>query len=283
MKFVLDENHNRHEALDKEGVEALLAEAIRTGQLPSVDEDTAFVTMLKDPITGQSHKIVMCTQAQFNAMLQGGTLISNAYYYITDDTTAEDLEDHLVQNDARVSSLEEVASKTMIHDLGKLNSLEDLMTSARAYWRDGGTSYECKGKDLVYTYYFKHISTNTLGYFIAFQGDKSGLGTYHNGAWTIEYFATEAESIAQDTALTKTGLYAVRWETSPSGLRDYFVTQMLSIENLAKNVKSSTYFDTINNLTLYAFYDASTQKVSIKTTGGSTFGAVINLTLIAKY
>ncbi len=102
MKFVLDENNNRHEALDKEGVEALLAEAIQSGQLPSVDDDTAFVTKLKDPHTGLTHRVAFLTQAKYNELKANQQLIAGAYYFITDDTTADDLEDHMDQIDENV-------------------------------------------------------------------------------------------------------------------------------------------------------------------------------------
>ena len=87
-----DSNKSKVEILDKEEVYALLAEAIQSGQLPSVDDDTAFVTKLKDPHTGLTHRVCFLTQAQYNQLVAEGKLIGNTYYFITDDTTAEDLE-----------------------------------------------------------------------------------------------------------------------------------------------------------------------------------------------
>lgn len=160
MRFVFDESNNRHEALDKEGVEALLAQAIQSGKLPSVDEDTAFVTMLKDPITGVSHKIVMCTQAKYNEMERDEALIANAYYFITDDTTADELEAHLVRNDERVSALEEEVreflaetSEVVFHDLGEVADFQSGMDAVSAFY----SSLESKRQSTLATF---HLSTS---------------------------------------------------------------------------------------------------------------------------
>lgn len=90
--YVVDENNNRKEALDKEGVEALLAEAIKEGKLPSIDEDTAFVTKLKCCVSGETNQVGFVTQAKYNEMSEAGLLKPNTYYHIIDDTTADDLE-----------------------------------------------------------------------------------------------------------------------------------------------------------------------------------------------
>ena len=50
--YIHDEKNNRIEGMSKEEIYALLAAAIQEGQLPSVDEDTAFVTMIKSIVDG---------------------------------------------------------------------------------------------------------------------------------------------------------------------------------------------------------------------------------------
>lgn len=89
--YVHDEKNNRIEALSKEETYALLAAAIQQGQLPSVDEDTAFVTMFKSIVDGKTYKMGFCTQAQYNQLEAGGLLETDAYYIITDDTSYNDL------------------------------------------------------------------------------------------------------------------------------------------------------------------------------------------------
>lgn len=92
MFFVLDENKNLVEAYSKEDVLALLEQAIADGDLSHIEEDSAFVSKFKSLINGSTHHIEFVTQAQYNAMEQAGTLTANTYYFITDDTTADDLE-----------------------------------------------------------------------------------------------------------------------------------------------------------------------------------------------
>lgn len=95
MHYVLDENNNKVESLSKEEVIALIAKAIQEGQLPSVDEDTAFVTKLKSAVDGKTYKVGFCTQAQYNELEANGSIESNTYYFITDDDTETDLEDSI--------------------------------------------------------------------------------------------------------------------------------------------------------------------------------------------
>lgn len=89
--YIHDDNNNRIEGLSKEEIYALLAEAIQTGQLPSVDEDTAFVTMFKSIVDGETYKMAFCTQAQYNQLEAQGLLVANAYYIITDDESYDDI------------------------------------------------------------------------------------------------------------------------------------------------------------------------------------------------
>jgi hypothetical protein len=91
--YVLDENKNKVEAYDKEGVLALLEQAIEDGDLSHIEADSAFVSKIKSLINGTTHHIEFVTQAQFNQLENDDELVPNTYYFITDDTTAEDLED----------------------------------------------------------------------------------------------------------------------------------------------------------------------------------------------
>ena len=90
--YAHDDNNNRIETLSKEEVYALLAAAIQQGQLPVLEQDTAFVTMVKSIIDGQAYKMAFCTQAQYNELVAQGQVQNNTMYYITDDTTLSDIE-----------------------------------------------------------------------------------------------------------------------------------------------------------------------------------------------
>lgn len=95
--YVRDNNNNLIEGLSKEEIYALLDEAIRTGQLPSVDDDTAFVTKLKCSVTGVASSVAFITEAKYNELRTGGLLKANTLYFITDDTTEDTLENAIAQ------------------------------------------------------------------------------------------------------------------------------------------------------------------------------------------
>ena len=86
-----DEKNNRIETMTKQEIYALLAEAIQEGQLPQVDQDTAFVTMFKSIVDGKAYKMAFCTQAQYNELEANDELETDALYIITDDASYDDL------------------------------------------------------------------------------------------------------------------------------------------------------------------------------------------------
>lgn len=96
--YVRDNNNNLIEGLSKEEIYALLDEAIRTGKLPSVDDETAFVTKLKCSVTGVASSVAFITEAKYNELRTGGLLKANTLYFITDDTTEETLENAISQS-----------------------------------------------------------------------------------------------------------------------------------------------------------------------------------------
>lgn len=97
MFFVLDENHNLVEAYDKEGVLAVLAQAIADGSLSGITENSAFVSQLKCCVSGQANKVAFVTQAKFNELKESGSLLANCVYFVTDDTTADDIDKTLTE------------------------------------------------------------------------------------------------------------------------------------------------------------------------------------------
>lgn len=106
MFYVLDENHNLVEAYDKEGVLAVLAQAIANGSLDSVVADSAFVTQLKCCVGGVSHKMAFVTQAKYNELKESDGLLDNCMYYITDDTKDADMDAFLTALSNKVNSLD---------------------------------------------------------------------------------------------------------------------------------------------------------------------------------
>lgn len=104
--WVLDDNNNKVEAFDKEGVLAVLEQAIKEGTLEKIMEDSAFVSKIKCCVSGVSNKIAFVSQTKYNELKAEGLLQPNAWYFITDDTTAEDLD----------GKLEEVLSEVAGYD-----------------------------------------------------------------------------------------------------------------------------------------------------------------------
>ena len=84
-----DVDKNKYEAYDKAEVLALIQEMAESGELP--EEVNGLVITLKNYIDNQAYKIAFCTQAKYNELEAAGTLETNCYYFITDDTSYDDL------------------------------------------------------------------------------------------------------------------------------------------------------------------------------------------------
>lgn len=92
MFYVLDENHNLIEAYDKEGVLAVLSQAIADGSLSGISADAGFVSKLKCCVGGVTHQVAFVSQAKYNELKTAGSLAEDCMYFITDDTREEDLD-----------------------------------------------------------------------------------------------------------------------------------------------------------------------------------------------
>lgn len=93
--YVLDENNNKVEAFDKQGVLALLDQAIKEGKLDAITADSAFINKIKCCVSGGTFNIAFVTEAQYNALKAADQLIVNTYYYIVDDTSYNDILDFI--------------------------------------------------------------------------------------------------------------------------------------------------------------------------------------------
>jgi hypothetical protein len=110
--FVFDENNNRVEAYSAQEVLAIIEQAIADGSLANVVAGSAFVTKLKCCVSGQTNYVAFTTQATYNEMEANGTLVQNCYYFIIDDTTAEDMARVLETMQLRIVELENSFSET---------------------------------------------------------------------------------------------------------------------------------------------------------------------------
>lgn len=106
MFYVLDDNNNKVEGLDKQGVVALLNKAIEDGTLAGIASDSAFVDKLKCCVSGNTFKVAFVTQAKYNELKAEDQLITNCYYFVTDDTTCEDIDEQLSKVNACAAAIE---------------------------------------------------------------------------------------------------------------------------------------------------------------------------------
>lgn len=118
MKFyVLDENNNKVEAFDKEGTLAVLQQAINDGTLENIVADAAFVSKLKCCVSGDTHNMAFVTQAKYNELVETNGLLENTYYWITDDSTCEDLDNILEELTEAVNGLINAINKVPQREL----------------------------------------------------------------------------------------------------------------------------------------------------------------------
>ena len=119
MFYVLDENKNLIEGYDKQGVLSVLEQAIENGDLENIDEDSAFVSKIKSLLNGTTHHIEFVTQAQYNALEADEQLVPNTYYFITDDTTVEDLEEEIGEIKQDISDIQDTLNVSGIKKIRK--------------------------------------------------------------------------------------------------------------------------------------------------------------------
>lgn len=105
--YVLDENNNRHESLDKEGILSVLAQAIEDGTLENIVADAAFISKLKCCVSGGTYSVAFVKQATYNELERTNKLVYNCYYFIIDDDTADNLDEQLKQTLDSINNINE--------------------------------------------------------------------------------------------------------------------------------------------------------------------------------
>lgn len=247
----------------------------------------------------------MCTQAQYNYYEANDQLIQNAYYFITDDTTAEDLESHMDAIDGDVGSLEgrtDTLEETSFALAMKIASsqiqgehdyydLEDILNDVYDQWVSQGRNYGVREywayEDGTGGYYLirpAQVTNNgdaeESGFFLGeivflcgsspnesglFRADISELGEGEHPDWEIEWLGKQKSPTTP--SILKAGLYAVYVGigTFPNVSRETF---MLSVDSLAVAETNSSVSRPINGVSYYATYSPSTHAVTINATGG---------------
>ena len=98
--YVLRGDKSLAEGMTKEEIITAIVNAIEQGEIGDID--TGFVTSLKEQNGGQAFKVWIGTEAQYQAIT---TPEKNVLYLISDDTTADDLEEHLDGIDDDIEAL----------------------------------------------------------------------------------------------------------------------------------------------------------------------------------
>lgn len=104
--WVLDEANNKIEAFSKEEVLAVINKAIADGSLANIVADAAFISQIKCCVSGDTHLFAFVTQAKYNELKENNQLVENCYYYIIDDTTADDINAQLEIINTNLKDLE---------------------------------------------------------------------------------------------------------------------------------------------------------------------------------
>lgn len=103
--YVLDENNNKVEAYDKEGVLTVLAQAIADGTLENIVADAAFINKVRCCVSGSTYNIAFVTQAKYNELVNTGELLKDTFYYILDDTTCDNIDENFIKLNNYINDL----------------------------------------------------------------------------------------------------------------------------------------------------------------------------------
>ena len=206
--YLLDENKNLVEGFDKEGFLALLEQAIEQGSLEDIDEDSAVASKIRSVLNGTTHHIEFVTQAQYNQLVADEELVVNTYYFITDDTTAEDLEEVVERNTTdinelknRTADLEELTEQLEDYSLtyqGYGEPLQTYLELARQFYLANANDEIALKRNCVcrevyplkisFLQFYYSQSGISLRWELTANGNlTSGFAMYSGSAWTIYY------------------------------------------------------------------------------------------------
>lgn len=146
--YVLDENHNLIEAYDKEGVLSALQQAIADGSLSGITADSGFISKLKCCVNGVTNSVAFITQAKYNELVANKQLKENCYYFITDDSSFDEVEEMVVSlNNAVVDCYEYIDAEIdkiearVNKEIGEISIQPDYSTTIEL--KTGGTYSFC--------------------------------------------------------------------------------------------------------------------------------------------
>lgn len=261
MNYVIDENNNKKEAFDKEETLAALEKAIEDGSLAGITADSGFIKKIQCCVSGVTNQVAFVTQAKYNEIESAGILTPNTLYFITDDTTADDLENryaeakqgiddaerHIEYVDQMKADREEVY---IVRDIGTFADLDGFLADVderaegsiyvghgedgQTNWVDisvkrrliatGVTTSKYAHTGLLFEYYHGAAGANATAIYAVADGNARDTSK-----------ATKVEKSGSLWKISKAGLYAVVVEKS-----GIYYTVMISVFTLNKLVCSSS-------------------------------------------
>lgn len=230
--YVLDENKNLVEAYDKEGVLAVLAQAIEDGSLDNITSDSAFISKIKCCVNGVSNNIAFITQAKYNELEANGELRENTYYYITDDTTCEDINAALEALNEAINSCNNSSIKTL-----NVGTNDNALTVG--YGSGAAKRVTLNANQLI-----------------------------NSGSWTE--LALQAKQTFYETELERGGIYLMQYMTGSGAPYKYDLGLVYILPDLAAAGENAQIFKfmidaggSTNDLRFMFTYDSESKKVKI--------------------
>ncbi len=244
--YVLDEFNNKIEVTDK-----VLS---------------AIVQQVVCCVSNTPHSMAFVTQAKYNELKAAGTLVTNGIYFITDDTTADDI-------DAQLATL--------------TTNLNAIMQGTKIVPNATNASYAKKAElveklNLGYT----TLDGMDLKNIFEFDEDDYPTGRVWEAASAEEADRARALGTSAITPLTngtvrvsKAGLYACVCENSTYPNVDR-VTLLISIENFKECNGQSYYY---NNKTVFLYSMGGTENTTIYAYPASASYKIVSCRLITEY
>lgn len=225
--YVLDENNNKIEALDREGVLNVIETAIANGSLANLVADAGFITKLKCCVSGKTNKMGFITQAQYNELVANGLVQNNTMYFIYDDNTAENIEE-------QINSFNETLNNF-------INGNAPVPKATSAEYAEHISSLTSVGKTK---------NSIPLAAIMEFDSYKEPTGKVYNAIQVTgkQMITSEATTVP----ITKAGLYVCTLSQTSTGGSVTYYTVMISIPSINSNCEASFgSYGTVNDPSWY--------------------------------
>lgn len=217
--YVLDDNNNKIEALDKEGILNAIEVAIQDGSLANLVADAGFISKLKCCVSGVTNKMGFISQAKYNELVANDLVQPNTLYFIYDDNTAENIDLQLSYLNSTLSNI-----VTGVAKVPKAITADDALSI-------GGVPVG-----------FFLVSENgqyTNKVMRAAQADNATNATNADSATKLKTNLITARDNNGNVPITKAGLYSVTITYNTTASTGLKYNGLLSVDDLALGVHTT--------------------------------------------